>query len=621
MVSRFKSRARRDRRRPCAILASLTVLAVCIALFVSSAYAGDLSAEAKRMSDQAFALLNSLNAGESHGSPNPALAPTASFASDSQALADAIAHGDMSAASSAAAALQSDKAAVDAIVARNPSALNQKDWKDLAGQLDSITTEISRTTGRAVTAAANPAPSAAIPSTAAVAPSAPVSAPATAAPSVSSAAGGPIIMIQSRQRDGDVVHIKGYMEGTALQSAGIYEDGQRLKSFKVSGVPGKQKVEFDIGLRDPGPATTLRLTDNRGRSAEAHVLDLSAAAEIPPASASIPADVGVETGPEPPPPDAGIEVDRSSRSGGVASDNTETIPSHGAPLPSPSKRHALGGNLANVHINVLATTQTQSMPPTYDVVGQIAGRGITRAGIYVNGRLAKRIPIVDGADYTSFDRTFVMQNGAASIRAYGVGGQFVESSLDLSGATTAPAIGMAPGVAIGAANPSGLVVEITSVRPIRANLYQVGGFISGPNLASAGLYQNGMLLRNLNIGGGISGMLGALLPGGTRSANFSTTFNPYAGQASIRAFSTDGAFTEQPIVIAGVNPTTPYAGAINPYGYAGAANPYGYANPYMSVSPFGMATSPYYGAAPMTPYVGGVSPYATRPAPATRPLW
>jgi hypothetical protein len=358
----------------------------------------------------------------------------------------------------------------------------------------------------------------------------------------------------------------------------------------------------------------LRVTDVEGRSAEATVIDPSSVVVENPVSATVSSGNLASTGSST--TDGGVEVYRGS---GAGSDNaggggnTAEIPSHGPLSPSPSKRHTHGGRLGNVQVNVLAMSQVGASPPTYEAIGQIVGSGITRAGIYVNGRLVKTIAIEDSAGFTSFDETFPMNGGVATVRAYGVGKQFVEKPLEIANDVTA----LAPPAPVAPMAPPGLAVQITTVRPITSNLYVVAGVVSGRNIASAGLYQNGALVQSLNLGGGLAGLLGAIVPGASRSANFTAQFNPFAGPASVRAFDTSGAFTEQPVMVSGVNPygASPYAGT-NPYG----------ANPYGGVNPFGAPTSPYYGTSPPgfymppppNPYVG---PYGSRPVAPSRPLW
>ena len=89
--------------------------------------------------------------------------------------------------------------------------------------------------------------------------------------------------------------------------------------------------------------------------------------------------------------------------------------------------------LSDVQINILGVQQSIANPNMYGVTGQIAGEAVKRAGIYVDGRLAKSIPITAGGD-TSFNVSFTMFGSEATIRAYGNGSNFSESSIDLTSA-------------------------------------------------------------------------------------------------------------------------------------------------------------------------------------------
>lgn len=585
-------------KRGTPILCTLALGIIAMAGFVRAA---DTRAMVAQLSDQAFALLDSLNKQSDGGRTNPLLPLVAAFAGDAQTLSNALGNSDSSAAANAIGTLQSDRANTDAAIAAHPGALNSQQWDGIKRQLDEIARQIQPAGAKPIAAAASIPP--ASPSHEAPPPPA-----AEAAPAPDSAAPKVVVESRTRQGSGNVVRIKGYFEGSALKSSGIYESGRQLRSFKVDDVPGEQRVNFDIGLASPSPDTMIRVTDAKGRFAEAPVVDSTAgvAAESPVAGATAPSGPVASAGTS---NEAGVEVFRGSE-GGAARDgsagggaNTREIPSHGAPVPSPSKRHTHGGRSGNVKINVLGVTQLETMPPTYDVVGQISGGGVTRAGIYVDGRLVKQIPIEDGGSFTSFDQRFPMNGAAATVRAYGVGDQFVESSLDL-------ASGMAPLAPGAPMAPQGLAIQITGVRPFTNNLYVVTGVISGRNLASAGLYQNGMLAQNIGVGGLLGGILGALTPGTYRNTTFTVQFNPYAGAATVRAFDTSGAYTEQPIMV----------GGISPYG----SNPYAGSNPYgMPTNPYGMPSNPYYGTPPTNPYSVNpfANPYGARPAPPSRPLW
>lgn len=589
------------------VLTFLVGLGLALSIVSESARADELSANAAQMSDRAFALLNTLNAQSGGGSANPLLAPVASFASDAQTLANALAKGDAADVAADKSAVEADKEAVDVALAAHPGAIKGDAWNEVKSLLDRVDRQFAaaKSVGAGESAPAVPAsapPPPAAPSKSTVSGSADAS--STSAPdalSASDRSAPPKVEIDSREVSNGVLHVKGYIDGTDLKSAGIYESGRLLQNFKVSGVVGEQKVDLDLGIAHPSPQTIISVTDAQGRSAQAPVMDTTASAGE--TASAMPSETSPAPGVLGRSPEEGVDVMRGAGAAGGSHANTEEIPSHGAVTPSPSKRHTIGGKLGNVQINVLAVTQTRSVPPTYHVIGQISGQGVTRAGIYVDGRLAARIPVED-ANYTSFDQTFEMNGGAATIRAFGVGDQFVESNIDLSdndmaSLSTMPSAPMAPAA-------TGLAVQITSVRQVGANLYVVSGVISGSGLSSAGLYQNGVLAQNVNLG--IGGLIGSLIPGTNRSATFNVRFNPAMGPATIRAFDTNGNYTEQPVMIAGVNPY--------PYGYG--ASPYAGVNPY-ATSPYGGAVSPYYGAPPLSRYY--TYPPRPAPAPAPRPLW
>ena len=86
-----------------------------------------------------------------------------------------------------------------------------------------------------------------------------------------------------------------------------------------------------------------------------------------------------------------------------------------------------------MQINVIDAEESMSAPGNVEVIGQINGPGVRHAGVYVNGRLAKSIPVSTGG-YSAFDLTFPMPAGSdAKIRAYGNGNDFVEASIDTVG--------------------------------------------------------------------------------------------------------------------------------------------------------------------------------------------
>ena len=138
--------------------------------------------------------------------------------------------------------------------------------------------------------------------------------------------------------------------------------------------------------------------------------------------------------------EGGVEVFRDNRDAGSGSGgvNTAEIPSHGTPRKSPSKRHTRNSQLGNVQITITGENQIDAVP-TYELAGQIQGHGLSHAGIYDNRRLVRPITVEFGSDVTKFDEKFVSDGGPITIRAYGLGDQYVESSVDLSNAAVASA--------------------------------------------------------------------------------------------------------------------------------------------------------------------------------------
>jgi hypothetical protein len=528
----------------------LILIALCSPL---GAYAQTLKAASAHFADQSFALLDRL--GRQDGdNPNPLLGPVASFTGDADSLRQSVDRSDLRSASSVVTSLQADRAAVDQALKLHPDAIAVREWSALRQQLDDLAREIPPCRAHC-----------------GVPPDALSGSGSAASDGIRRAAASPRIVIASRESGGEIVRLKGYFEGSALKSAGIYEGSRLLKALKVDMVPGRERVEFDLRLENPSAATVLRVTDGDDRIAEAAVVEQSL--QPPPAATSDGA------APLPPFPDEG----GAPRSSGDDSAIVE-IPSHGPLMPSPSKRHTLASKLGGVRIDVLGVRRVGNLPPTYEIIGRITGRGITRAGIYLDGRLLQLIPIIDSANHTSFDQRIVAGSGSTTIRAYAIGNQFTEQPVDLFDAEDASELSDYRAGALDAAAPiaaGGIAVQITAISPLAANLYVVSGIISGDDVAAAGLYQNGVLAQKIAVSGGIAGALGALISGSSRSINFTVRFNPYAGPAAVKAFNRAGAYTEQPVIVAGIPPSgvrwpnSPYTGAGNsPFGGASATSRY-----------------------------------------------
>ncbi|HLJ44308.1 MAG TPA: hypothetical protein VKT12_08800 [Candidatus Binataceae bacterium] len=459
MPSRGRSGWRLGRE---AVLCGAGLFAMLCATAPAAHAAADAGAASAELSNQAFALLNSLNATDADGNANPEakelVGPVASFAGDAQTLSQALKAKDNAGARRAAASLDADAASVDAGLKAHKAAISADRWAALKHQLAAIEKSVPPAPASDAPASDAPAPVAPVDSgepAGAAAPASGDSALPAAAPDSAAAAsapappdnGGPTIKIESRSVIGSVTHLKGYFEGSALRSAGIYEGAQNVKPLKVDHVVGRQKVDFQLSIRDADIATNLRVIDQAGRSATASVFGEDSTAL---------ASTGRESG---------VEVDRGA--GATSGNNTAEIPSESAPdaadagpsgldesAPSTDEGGigsgsigglggGLGAPMGNIQINIESINPVNPLSHLYQVVGQIIGK-VRRAGIYVDGRLVKRIPVSHGS-LSNFSTTFSLNGGTATIRAFGAGNQYVESSIAMPPAVaSAPPIVVAP---------------------------------------------------------------------------------------------------------------------------------------------------------------------------------
>ena len=407
---------RRQARRmvessPLAAMLALLLLAAPIVLHAEG-FAGDLRAKAAQLSDTAFRLLSSINTDS--GKASPILAPVASVAGDAQTLSAALTADDRTAASRAMAAILSDRAQINSLAADNSRSMNMSDWEALKSQISELEKAIPAAKGDLGPAVATAKTRAG-------------SASSTAPPSSEKLPAPPTVAIASRVFKAGSVCVKGFLQGTDLKSAGIYDDEQKSKDIDVASTRGEQRVNFDFTIQTPSPGQSIRVADIYGREAQAMVAPDSSLVASTHGGEEL---IEVEPG-------ANGAIDRSVASIGRAPrNNIAEIPRPADEL-SPSRRHmgatASLGALTGVQINVIDTEEVLSAPGNIEVIGQIAGGGVRRAGVYVNGRLAKPIPISVGG-FSGFDVTFPMPaRSDAKIRAYGNGNDFVEASIDPSG--------------------------------------------------------------------------------------------------------------------------------------------------------------------------------------------
>src|ERR1700738_1335888 len=125
--------ARWGRGRRCAFECALLGALLC-AVVPAARAADDPKAASAELSNQAFALLNSLNA----GGADPLLGQVAGFAGDAQTRSQALSAGDKGGAGRAMASLESDAASLDAALKAHSGAINSDRWKALKQQLAAL---------------------------------------------------------------------------------------------------------------------------------------------------------------------------------------------------------------------------------------------------------------------------------------------------------------------------------------------------------------------------------------------------------------------------------------------------------------------------------------------------
>jgi hypothetical protein len=392
----------------------LIVLAA-VSFAARPAFAQDAHAQALELSDHAFQMLNAINA--SSNKAGPILAPVASLAGDAQTLSTALSAHDNASASGAMASILSDRDRIEA-AAKIAGGQFPEQWTSIREKIAALEKQVTPVKG-AVARSEVPESHASV----AVAPPAGESMPAA-----------PKIEIASRVFTSGTVRVKGFMQGTDLKSAGIFDGDAKTRDIDVASTPGEQRINFDFSIQQPSPTQSIRVADVYGREAQALVTpDPAAIGPMKGSEEMIEVDPGAtaaraEAGP--------LAESPLASAGPSRGDNTAEI-ARPADALSPSRRHIEAnsslGPLTNVQINVIDAEESMSAPGNVEVVGQIAGPGVRHAGVYVNGRLAKSIPVSAGG-YSSFDLTFPMPAGSdARIRAYGNGDNFVEASIDTVG--------------------------------------------------------------------------------------------------------------------------------------------------------------------------------------------
>lgn len=398
-----------DRWRLAARVAAVWLAAVALIVVVKSAAHADGPVDvASALSDGAFSLLDSING--SPAGPGALLGPVANLASDAQTLSAALGRSDNGTAGRAMAAVQKDRRNIEALLRSGNHLPDPAQWKSIENQIATL----SRTVHPMAGAVPTGVPSASTPATAAELP--PAAPPA------------PQVIIESRVFSDGGVRVHGYLQGTNLKSAGIFNDDQLVKNLDFERVAGRERVRFDLSIQSPTASETIRVTDQLDRIASAMVAPEAGAIPNTPTSGEKVIELGGGVG---------YSSVASAGSGvgppAVGSHNTDEIP-RAVPRGGSSRKipGGVGTGLVGVSINVIFADQSMDEPGMYHVVGQISGAGVRRAGVYVEGRLVKQIPVSPGG-YSAFDVKFPMIAGKeASIRAYGAGSNYVESSIDTS---------------------------------------------------------------------------------------------------------------------------------------------------------------------------------------------
>jgi hypothetical protein len=357
---------------------------------------------ASHLADSSFDLLNSINSADANATKaGPILAPAADLASSAQSLATALGNSDSQAVSVAMEAIDRDEAQIESIRKDNPAAIDRARWDALKAQIASIRAKVPATRAAA--------------------------APVANAGGAETMPRPPAVVIDSRTFEGARVHVVGHISGTGLRSAGVYDAESVRRAIEVASVVGQQRVNFDLTIEDPAPNETIRVEDSYGRIASAKVSGDGAGVATTKDGREKLIELGnTVTG--------GATALRRRTRNNIAeipptAESADSVPN----VTDPSRPRAPGvAMLSNVGINIIAVNALNYAPGTYQVVGQIQGAGVRRAGIYVDGRLIKPIALAS-AGYGSFDITFTVRGAEQpSIRAYGGANDFVEASIDLS---------------------------------------------------------------------------------------------------------------------------------------------------------------------------------------------
>ncbi len=199
------------------------MVAVITLLMLASGASADDAKNAAQLSDQAFALLGTIG-GTSEAS-KAMLGPVAGFAGDAQSLSGALSGGNRAAASQAMAELQADRDAVDVAVKAHPGVLDAAKWASLKIQLDALARAVPPSAPGAASAAAG----------------------GVSESGGESGAAGLKVKIESLGVDADqITHVKGFLEGHNLKSAGVYSGEREIRAFDLGPPTSSLRINFDI---------------------------------------------------------------------------------------------------------------------------------------------------------------------------------------------------------------------------------------------------------------------------------------------------------------------------------------------------------------------------------------
>ena len=238
-------------RRFAPTIANWLLVLVAIGIATRPCFAQDSQAQAQELSDHAFSMLNSINS--SSGKAGPILAPAASLAGDAQSLSTALGAHDEAGASSAMAAVLSDRDKIEA-AAKIAGGQYPLEWSDIREKIrrsksrcrrrrlaiDCVERDCLECRNRMRQSRRR---------------------------RERRMPDAPKIEIESRVFKAGTERVKGFLEGTDLKTAGIFDGDRRRRDIDVASVPGEQRINFDFSIDQPATTQSIRVSDSYGREA------------------------------------------------------------------------------------------------------------------------------------------------------------------------------------------------------------------------------------------------------------------------------------------------------------------------------------------------------------------